>query len=102
MSIEPQRNMSRLQIKAAETRTVFEFLPSIFLPDVESFCKAFGPSTILFEFELIAVRMKSGRLHNTGYKTHQRLNCLGSWVGIKCKKIEQRIRKMLGCFASAN
>jgi hypothetical protein len=84
------------------TRTVFEFLPSIFLPNIESFCKAFGPSTILFEFELIVARMKSGRSHDTGYDTRQRLNCLGSSMGIEGKKIEPRIRKRLGCFASAN
>lgn len=43
-------------------------------------------------------RGKSGKSHNTGYKTRQRCNRLGSSTGIEGKKIEQRVRKLLGVF----
>jgi len=43
-------------------------------------------------------RGKSGMSHNTGYKTRQRCNRLGSSTGITGKKIEQRVRKLLGVF----
>ena len=43
-------------------------------------------------------RMKSGRSHNTGFKDRQRVNRLGSSTQIEEKKIEKRIRKMMGCY----
>ena len=43
-------------------------------------------------------RRRSGTSHNTGYKPRQKSNRLGSSTGIEGKKMEQRIRKMLGCF----
>jgi len=43
-------------------------------------------------------RGKSGKSHNTGYKHRQRANRLGSSTGITGKKIEQRVRKLLGVF----
>lgn len=43
-------------------------------------------------------RRRSGTSHNTGYKPRQKSNRLGSSTGIEGKKMEQRIRKMLGCY----
>ncbi|VEU38754.1 unnamed protein product [Pseudo-nitzschia multistriata] len=43
-------------------------------------------------------RPKSGKSHNTGYLKRQRANRLGHSTGIEGKKIEQRVRKLLGVF----
>ena len=40
-------------------------------------------------------RSKSGRQHNTGKKGRSRVNSLGHGTGIKVKKIEQRMRRLL-------
>mmetsp|Transcript_28291 Transcript_28291/g.66427 ORF Transcript_28291/g.66427 Transcript_28291/m.66427 type:complete len:120 (-) Transcript_28291:207-566(-) len=43
-------------------------------------------------------RPKAGKSHNTGYLRRQRANRLGHSTGIEGKKIEQRVRKLLGVF----
>mmetsp|Transcript_74662 Transcript_74662/g.112489 ORF Transcript_74662/g.112489 Transcript_74662/m.112489 type:complete len:101 (-) Transcript_74662:28-330(-) len=43
-------------------------------------------------------RTRAGTSHNTGFKDRQRVNRLGNSTGVEGKKIEQRIRKMLGCY----
>mmetsp|Transcript_16743 Transcript_16743/g.38657 ORF Transcript_16743/g.38657 Transcript_16743/m.38657 type:complete len:138 (-) Transcript_16743:1427-1840(-) len=43
-------------------------------------------------------RGKAGKSHNTGYLKRQRANRLGHSTGIEGKKIEQRVRKLLGVF----
>ena len=43
-----------------------------------------------------AQRMKSGRSHNTGHKHRQRVNRLGRSTGVKGKKIEKNVRKLIG------
>jgi len=43
-------------------------------------------------------RGKSGKSHNTGFKSRQRVNRLGSSTGIKGKKNEQNVRKLLGVY----
>mmetsp|Transcript_8806 Transcript_8806/g.18281 ORF Transcript_8806/g.18281 Transcript_8806/m.18281 type:complete len:132 (+) Transcript_8806:79-474(+) len=43
-------------------------------------------------------RGKAGKSHNTGYLKRQRANRLGHSTGIQGKKIEQRVRKLLGVF----
>lgn len=43
-------------------------------------------------------RGRSGKSHNTGYKTRERVNRLGSTTGVKGKKIEQRVRKLLNVY----
>eukprot|EP00526_Cylindrotheca_closterium_P022099 CAMPEP_0113639506 /NCGR_PEP_ID=MMETSP0017_2-20120614/20724_1 /TAXON_ID=2856 /ORGANISM="Cylindrotheca closterium" /LENGTH=118 /DNA_ID=CAMNT_0000550721 /DNA_START=105 /DNA_END=461 /DNA_ORIENTATION=- /assembly_acc=CAM_ASM_000147 len=43
-------------------------------------------------------RRRSGTSHNTGYKPRQSSNRLGSSTGIEGKKMEQRVRKLLGVF----
>ncbi|CAJ1951676.1 unnamed protein product [Cylindrotheca closterium] len=43
-------------------------------------------------------RRRSGTSHNTGYKSRQSSNRLGSSTGIDGKKMEQRVRKLLGVF----
>ena len=41
---------------------------------------------------------KAGKSHNTGYLKRQRGNRLGHSTGVEGKKIEQRVRKLLGVF----
>jgi hypothetical protein len=43
-------------------------------------------------------RGKSGTSHNTGFKTRQRVNRLGSSTGVEGKKMEQRVRRLLGAY----
>lgn len=43
-------------------------------------------------------RGKAGKSHNTGYLKRQRANRLGHSTGVEGKKIEQRVRKLLGVF----
>mmetsp|Transcript_7624 Transcript_7624/g.16449 ORF Transcript_7624/g.16449 Transcript_7624/m.16449 type:complete len:146 (-) Transcript_7624:40-477(-) len=43
-------------------------------------------------------RPRAGKSHNTGYLRRQRSNRLGHSTGIEGKKMEQRVRKLLGVF----
>ena len=52
---------------------------------------------LIMEFKLYH-RGKSGKSHNTGFKSRQRVNRLGSSTGIKGKKNEQNVRKLLGVY----
>jgi ribosomal protein L35 len=55
-------------------------------------------SDYILSFFLPTCRGKSGASHNTGFKTRQRVNRLGSSTGIEGKKMEQRVRKLLGAY----
>mmetsp|Transcript_11298 Transcript_11298/g.14751 ORF Transcript_11298/g.14751 Transcript_11298/m.14751 type:complete len:100 (-) Transcript_11298:500-799(-) len=40
-------------------------------------------------------RRRAGKSHNSGHKTRQRVNRLGTSTGVKGKEIEKRLRRML-------
>lgn len=42
------------------------------------------------------LRGKAGRSHNTGHKGRKRVNNLAASTGIKGKKIEERMRVIIG------
>ena len=50
----------------------------------------------IYATQLLYIRGKAGRSHNTGHKGRKRVNNLAAAAPIKEKKIEERMRLIIG------